>query len=93
VILGGVMLVVGVIALAVMIVIRSTGAGDPPEGGPASSGTADLALPSGVRVAQVVVEGKRLVLLGEGPDGRQYIAVVDADSGARKTLIRVTSEE
>ncbi|MEZ5932578.1 MAG: hypothetical protein R3F54_11575 [Alphaproteobacteria bacterium] len=90
VILGGVMLLIGMIILAVMIILRS---GGPPEGGLAFSGTADLALPSGVRVSQVVVEGKRLVLLGEGPDGRQYIAVVDADSGERKSLIRVTAEE
>ena len=95
VILGGVVLVIGMLLLAVMIVIRSTGisTGDAPGRELASSGPVDLALPAGVRVGQVVVDGKRLVLLGEGPDGQQYIAVVDADSGERKTLIRVTSDE
>ncbi|MGI9503813.1 MAG: hypothetical protein ACR2RE_12255 [Geminicoccaceae bacterium] len=97
VILGGVVLVIGMLLLAVMIVIRSTGigtgAGDAPGRDLVSSGPVDLALPAGVRVGQVVADGKRLVLLGEGPDGQQYIAVVDADSGERKTLIRVTSDE
>ena len=53
----------------------------------------DLALPAGVRVGQVVVDGKRLVLLGEDPEGRQYIAVVDAISGARQSLIRLAPVE
>lgn len=93
VILGGVMLVIGMLLLAVMIVLRAGGAGGAPERGPAASGPVDLALPAGVRVSQVVIEGKRLVLLGEGADGQQYVAVVDADSGERKTLIRVMPEE
>ena len=94
VILGGVILVIGMILLAVMIVIRATGGGgDAPQRGLVSSGPVDLALPAGVRVSQVVIDGKRLVLMGEGADGQQYIAVVDADSGERKTLIRVTPEE
>ena len=90
VILGGVVLVIGMLLLALMIVIRATGGA--PERELVSSGPVDLALPAGVRVGQVVVDGKRLVLLGEGPDGQQYIAVVDADSGARKTLIRIAPE-
>jgi len=93
VILGGVTLVVGLLLLAVMVVIRATTAGDAPGRELASSGPVDLVLPAGVRVGQVVADGKRLVVLGEGPDGRQYIAVVDADTGQRKTLIRVTPEE
>ncbi len=90
VILGGVMLLIGMILLAIMIVIR---AGAAPERELVSSGPVDLALPAGVRISQVVADGKRLVLMGEGTDGQQYIAVVDADSGERKTLIRVTPEE
>lgn len=96
VILGGVVLVIGMLLLAVMIVIRSTGigaVGDAPGRELASAGPVDLALPAGVRIEQVVADGKRLVLLGEGPDGQQYIAVVDADSGERKTLIRVAPKE
>lgn len=90
VILGGVMLIIGMILLAVVIVIRSTGVA--PERALVPSGPIDLALPADVRISQVVADGKRLVLLGEGPDGQQYIAVIDADSGERKTLIRVASE-
>lgn len=93
VLLGGVALVIGMILLAVMVVFHATGAGDRPDGDIASSGPVDLALPAGVRVGQVVADGRRLVLLAEGADGAQYIAVVDADSGERRTLLRVTPEE
>ena len=91
VILGGVVLVIGMLLLAIMIVIRASG--DAPQRELVRSGPVDLVLPAGVRVEQVVVDGKRLVLMGEGSDGQQYIAVVDADSGERKTLIRVTPDK
>ena len=91
VILGGVILVIGAILLAVLLALRA--AGGPPEGRPVSTGPVDLALPSGVRIAQVVADGKRLVLLGEDREGIQYIAVVDALSGARKSLIRLMPAE
>lgn len=94
VILGGVLIVVGMIVLVIMIIIRgATTTGDAPKPGVTPAGPVDLALPSGVRISQVLADGRRLVLVGEGDDGQQYIAVVDADSGERKTLIRVTSEE
>ena len=48
-----------------------------------------MALPAGVRVSEVVVDGKRMVLLGEDEGGQQFIAVVDAESGARRNLIRL----
>ena len=83
VILGGVLLLAGAILLAVMIAMRA-GGDDAPEHAGEVTGPVDLPLPAGVRVSQVVADGKRLVLLGEGADGRQYIAVVDALSGARK---------
>lgn len=92
VILGGVLLLAGAILLAVMIAMRA-GGDDAPERAPEAAGPVDLPLPAGVRVSQVVADGKRLVLLGEGDDGRQYIAVVDALSGARKSLIRLTPSE
>ena len=94
VILGGVTLLIGAILLAVLLGLRTIGtAGDPAEGGLASSGPVDLALPEGVRVGQVVADGMRLVLLGEDGDGTQYIAVVDALSGARQSLIRLVPSE
>ncbi|MGI9510560.1 MAG: hypothetical protein ACR2QJ_14565 [Geminicoccaceae bacterium] len=90
VILGGIALLIGVILLAVMVMLRAGGA---PEPGQKTMGPVDVALPAGVRVSEVVVDGKRLVLLGEGPDGQQYIAVVDAVSGTRKNLIRLAPAE
>ncbi len=91
VILGGIGLLIGIILLAVMIMLRA--AGDAPERGQEVTGPIDLELPAGVRIDEMVVDGKRLVLLGEGPDGRQYIAVVDAVSGARQNLIRLAPAE
>lgn len=94
VILGGITLVIGAILLAVMLALRATGGGDAPQR-VVGQGTKpiDLALPVGVRVGQVVADGKRLVLLGEDGDGTQYIAVVDALSGARQSLIRLMPSE
>lgn len=90
VILGGVGLLVGIIALAVMIMLR---AGGPPDGVTLPAAQVDLALPAGARVSEVVIDGKRLVLLGENESGQQFIAVVDADSGARRNLIRLAPSE
>lgn len=92
VIFSGVALLIGAIALAVMIMLRAAG-DQAPSQVTATAGPVDLELPAGVSIGQVVVDGKRLVLLGEGRDGRQYIAVVDADTGVRKTLIRLMPEE
>lgn len=92
VILGGIALLIGVIMLAVMIMLRA-GAGDPPDRVTAPAAPVDLALPSGVRVSQVVADGRRLVLLGENQEGQQYLAVVDALSGERQSLIRLNPAE
>ncbi len=91
VILGGIGLLVGIIALAVMIMLRASG--DAPERGSEVEGPVDVLLPAGARVSEVVVDGKRIVLLGEGADGQQFIAVVDAASGARQSLMRLTPSE
>lgn len=91
VILGGVGLLIGIIALAVMIMLRA--AGDPPEGGALPVAAVEVQLPAGARISEVVADGKRLVLLGEDRDGQQFIAVVDADSGARRSLIRLAPAE
>lgn len=88
VILGGIALLIGVIFLAVMIMLRA-GADDPSDRVAAPAAPVDLALPSGVRISQVVADGRRLVLLGENQDGQQYLAVVDALSGERQSLIRL----
>lgn len=86
------MLLIGVIVLTVMIMLKA-GASDDGDQIEASKPAVDLELPSGVKVQQVVADGKRLVLLAQDQDGQQYLAVVDALSGARLSLIRVTSDE
>ncbi|MGI9436182.1 MAG: DUF6476 family protein [Geminicoccaceae bacterium] len=89
VIAGGVVLLIGVVLLAVLIMLQVSGQNDQArEEGPAAP--VDLALPSGARITQVVADGRRLVLLAEDADGRQYLAVVDAASGERQSLIRIT---
>ncbi len=87
VIAGGVALLIGVILLAALIMLRAGGGSERASTPPAEP--VDLALPAGARVGQVVVDGRRLVLLAEGPDGGQYLAVVDALSGERLSLIRI----
>lgn len=98
VILGGIGLLVGVILLAVMIMLRAGNDRAPnqvtvPAAPAAPAASVDLPLPAGVRVSEVVADGKRLVLLGEDESGQQFIAVVDAISGARQSLIRLTPSE
>lgn len=92
VILGGIGLLVGIIALAVMIMLRAGGDRALTQVD-APAAPVDLPLPVGARVVEVVVDGKRLVLLGEDEGGQQFIAVVDADSGARRSLIRLAPAE
>lgn len=92
VITGGVVLLIGIILLAVMIMLQVAGRDDP-SGAEGSTAPVDLALPSGARVTQVIADGRRLVLLAEDADGRQYLAVVDAESGERQSLIRITPED
>jgi hypothetical protein len=92
VILGGVALLVGTIMLAALVMLRM-GDGEPSDLAEQPAGPVDLALPKDVRVNQVVADGRRLILLGEAPDGQQYIAVVDARSGERESLIRLAPEE
>ena len=93
VILGGVALLIGVILLAVMIMLRASNDRAPTQASAPAAPAVDLPLPAGMRVTEVVADGKRLVLFGENADGQQFIAVVDADSGARRSLIRLAPAE
>ncbi len=87
VIAGGVVLVAGTILLAVLIVLRA-GEGDPvvPQAPQA------LLLPAGARIEQVVVDGRRLVVLGTDQAGEQFLAVIDPVTGERLSLLRVRPE-
>jgi hypothetical protein len=87
VIAGGIVLVAGTILLAVLIALRA-GADDPPLQQPPQA----LLLPAGARIEQVVVDGRRLVLLGSDGTGAQFIAVVDPVTGERLSLLRVRPE-
>lgn len=92
VITTGIILLIGVIILTVMIMLKA-GADEGSEETSLPKPAVDLALPSGAKVNQMVVDGKRLVLLAEDQTGQQYLAVVDALSGARLSLIRVKPAE
>jgi Family of unknown function (DUF6476) len=87
VIAGGIVLVAGTILLAVLIVMRA--GADPPVVQPAPQA---LLLPAGARIEQVVVDGRRLVVLGTDQGGQQFLAVVDPVTGERLSLLRVRPE-
>jgi hypothetical protein len=87
VVAGGIVLVVGTILLAGLIALR-TAADDPA----VQQLPQTLSLPAGARIEQVVVDGRRLVLLGSDQAGAQFVAVVDPMTGERLSLLRVRPE-
>jgi hypothetical protein len=90
---GGILLVAGTILLVVLIAL---GVGQDPRPAPAApvaaTGPVDLALPAGARIVQMSSDGDRLLLLAEDEAGLQFLAVVDALTGERLSLIRVRAE-
>ena len=87
VIAGGMALVAGTILLAVLIVTRARDDGAIVQRDPQA-----LRLPAGARIDQVVVDGRRLVVLGTDGAGAQFLAVVDPATGERLSLLRVQPE-
>jgi hypothetical protein len=87
VVAGGIVLVAGTILLAVLIALRA-GTDDPI----VQQAPQALLLPAGARIEQVVVDGRRLVLLGRAEGGEQFLAVVDPVTGERLSLLRVRPE-
>jgi hypothetical protein len=87
VIAGGVVLVAGTILLAVLLAMRAGADGPVVQQAPQP-----LLLPAGARIDQVVVDGRRLVLLGTDEAGAQFLAVVDPVTGERLSLLRVRAE-
>jgi hypothetical protein len=84
---AGIVLVAGTIFLVVLIASR---AGDD---APVTRQAAQaLRLPAGARIEQVVIDGRRLVLLGVDATGTQFVAVVDPATGERLSLLRVQPE-
>lgn len=88
VIASGVVLVVGTIVLAALIIARAVGGGTEIAGDAAPPAITDLQLPAGAQIEQVVPDGDRILLLGVGPAGGQFLAVVDPETGERLRLIR-----
>jgi hypothetical protein len=88
VIAGGAALLVGS-ALLVVLVLTRAGA----ERRPARVEPATLALPRGARVEQMVADGQRLMLLGAGASGRQFLLVIDPLSGERLSLLWLEPED
>ncbi len=89
-------LVLGTALLVWLLVQRQAGGGDERRAaaavapdGPATG----LALPADARIGQALAAGNQLVLLGEVPDGRRFLAVVDLASGRRRHLLWITPEE
>ena len=87
VIAGGIALVAGTILLAVLILARARD-----DLGLVQRAPQDLHLPAGARIEQVVVDGRRLVLLGTDGAGAQFLAVVDPATGERLSLLRIRPE-
>jgi hypothetical protein len=87
---GGVLLVAGTVLLVALLVLRAVD--DPPADSP-QSGPLLLELPAGVRVEQVVPNGRRLILLGVDGAGRQFLAVVDPLTGERLSLLQIRPQE
>jgi hypothetical protein len=87
VIAGGIALVAGTLLLAVLIVARARDDGAIVQRDPQT-----LRLPAGARIEQVVVDGRRLVVLGTDGAGTQFLAVVDPATGERLSLLRVRPE-
>jgi hypothetical protein len=76
-----------VILLAVLIALRGGEGEQHRQQAPQA-----LLLPAGARIEQVVIDGRRLVLLGTDAAGAQFLAVVDPVTGERLSLLRVRPE-
>jgi hypothetical protein len=87
VIAGGIVLVAGTILLAILIVARARD-----DAGFVQRAPQALHLPAGARIEQVVVDGRRLVLLGTDGAGAQFLAVVDPTTGERLSLLHIRPE-
>lgn len=90
---GGIVLVLGTGLLVWLLVQRRGGEDRRAATAAAPDGpAASLALPVDARIGQALTAGNQLVLLGEVPDGRRFLAVVDLASGRRRHLLWITPE-
>jgi hypothetical protein len=88
-VVAGIVLVLGTGTLVWLLVQRQKAreAAAPPP-----TAMLDLRLPEGLRIAQTAFDGSRLVLLLDGPDRQQYLALVNPTTGERLSLLRVVAE-
>ncbi len=95
----GIMIVVGVAVIGVTIAKRLSGAGDEvtavvPAAAPAIPfGERALALPKGAKVTALALESGRLAVALNLAEGGTAILMIDAATGQRLGLIRLTEAE
>ena len=95
--MGAVVLVLGTGLLVFLIIQRGRQAAAPvvpvTAAVPATPPPSTLALPADARIGQMQAAGNQLVLLGEVPDGRRFLAIVDPASGRRRHLLWIVPDE
>ena len=91
-VVGGVVLVLGTATLVWLLVQRHRAEEAAAPSVPPAAAMGRLALPAGLRVEQASLDGRAALLLLQGPDQQQYLALVNPTTGERLSLLRVTPE-
>ena len=101
VLVAGILVLLGTGTLAWLLVTgavrepASRPAAAPPQPtGPGASApiVADLPLPAGAAILDLVSDPERIVLLLRTPGGQDYLAWIDPATGARRALLRIVPE-
>jgi len=90
VIVLGVLLVVGVAALAVAVMMRLNHAAPAPETG---GGSAVITLPPGAKIVSTEASGGRLIARIELPEGGVELIIFDLTNGARIATIDLAPQQ
>ncbi len=85
VVAGAVLIAAGIGLLVWLLLQRQRVAAEP--------APTTLALPADARIGQMVGSGNQLILLGEAPDGRRFLAVLDLTTGRRRHLLWLVPEQ
>ena len=85
VVAGAVLIAAGIGLLVWLLLQRQRVAAEP--------APTTLALPAEARIGQMVGSGNQLILLGEAPDGRRFLAVLDLTTGRRRHLLWLVPEQ
>jgi len=95
VVLAGIAILAGSAVLFWLLatgVARDASTAAPPPSAPPAPVVADLPLPAGGAILDLVSDHDRIVLLLRTPAGQDYLAVVDAATGTRRALLRIVPE-